>query len=184
MCLRVELLKSICPMYTGKIFLQLCCSALLWKFQFSSVQSLSRVRFFATPWIAACQASLSITNSCLGQNNILVLGSPGDWILPPMQEMGLIPGLGRSFGRGNGNPLQYSCLKNCMDRKDRALDLMSLKFTWFLFFVACQWTLVSSGSLGCFVHTFIGVPISSLSYWSPHLGILERLWLISRVCGP
>ena len=31
--------------------------------QFSSVQSLSRVRLFATPWIAARQASLSITNS-------------------------------------------------------------------------------------------------------------------------
>ena len=31
--------------------------------QFSLVQSLSRVRLFATPWIAACQASLSITNS-------------------------------------------------------------------------------------------------------------------------
>ena len=31
--------------------------------QFSSVQSLSRVRLFATPWTAACQASLSITNS-------------------------------------------------------------------------------------------------------------------------
>ena len=31
--------------------------------QFSSVQSLSRVRLFETPWIAACQASLSITNS-------------------------------------------------------------------------------------------------------------------------
>ena len=31
--------------------------------QFSSVQSLSRVRLFATPWIAACQAFLSITNS-------------------------------------------------------------------------------------------------------------------------
>ena len=29
----------------------------------SSVQSLSRVRLFATPWITACQASLSITNS-------------------------------------------------------------------------------------------------------------------------
>ena len=29
----------------------------------SSVQSLSHVRLFATPWIAACQASLSITNS-------------------------------------------------------------------------------------------------------------------------
>ena len=31
--------------------------------QFSAVQSLSRVRLFGTPWIAACQASLSITNS-------------------------------------------------------------------------------------------------------------------------
>ena len=30
---------------------------------FSSVQSLSHVRLFVTPWIAACQASLSITNS-------------------------------------------------------------------------------------------------------------------------
>ena len=33
-----------------------------WKHAFSSVQSLSRVRFFATPWIAARQASLSINN--------------------------------------------------------------------------------------------------------------------------
>ena len=33
------------------------------RFQFSSVQSLSRVQLFVTPWIAACQASLSITNS-------------------------------------------------------------------------------------------------------------------------
>ena len=32
-------------------------------YQFSSVQSLSHVRLFATPWTAACQASLSITNS-------------------------------------------------------------------------------------------------------------------------
>ena len=31
--------------------------------QFSSVQSFSRVQLFATPWTAACQASLSITNS-------------------------------------------------------------------------------------------------------------------------
>ena len=31
--------------------------------QFSSVQSLSHVQLFATPWTAACQASLSVTNS-------------------------------------------------------------------------------------------------------------------------
>ena len=35
----------------------------LFTLQFSSVQSLSHVRLFATPWIAARQASLSITNS-------------------------------------------------------------------------------------------------------------------------
>ena len=32
------------------------------------------------------------------------------------RDMGLIPGLGRSLGGGNGNPLQYSCLKTSMDR--------------------------------------------------------------------
>ena len=33
-----------------------------------------------------------------------------------MQETGWIPGLGGSPGEGNGNPLQYSCLGNPMDR--------------------------------------------------------------------
>ena len=31
-------------------------------------------------------------------------------------DMGLIPGLGRSPGKGHGNHLQYSCLENPMDR--------------------------------------------------------------------
>ena len=31
-------------------------------------------------------------------------------------DLGLIPGSGRSPGEGNGNPLQYSCLENSMDR--------------------------------------------------------------------
>ena len=33
-----------------------------------------------------------------------------------VRDMGLIPGLGRSPGEGNGNALQYSCLENPMDR--------------------------------------------------------------------
>ena len=32
------------------------------------------------------------------------------------EDMGSIPGLGRSPGEGNGKPLQYSCLENSMDR--------------------------------------------------------------------
>ena len=31
-------------------------------------------------------------------------------------DLGWIPGSGRSPGEGNGNPLQYSCLENPMDR--------------------------------------------------------------------
>ena len=33
-----------------------------------------------------------------------------------IRDTGLIPGLGRSSGEGNGNPLQYSCLGNPMDK--------------------------------------------------------------------
>ena len=32
------------------------------------------------------------------------------------RDASLIPGWGRSPGEGNGNPLQYSCLGNTMDR--------------------------------------------------------------------
>ena len=46
------------------LFVHFLCSIWTWcTFQFNSLQSLSRVRFFAVPWTAACQASLSITNS-------------------------------------------------------------------------------------------------------------------------
>ena len=33
-------------------------------------------------------------------------------------DMGLIPGSGRSPGKGTGNPLQYSCLGNIRDKGD------------------------------------------------------------------
>ena len=42
----------------------------------------------------------------------------GQWSYPPASEgdVGSIPGSGRSPGGGNGNPLQYSCLENPVDR--------------------------------------------------------------------
>ena len=33
-----------------------------------------------------------------------------------LEDLSLIPGLGRSLGEGNGYPFQYSCLENSMDR--------------------------------------------------------------------
>ena len=48
-------------------------------------------------------------------------GFPGDAKNPPanargIRDTGLIPGLRRSPGEGNDNPLKYSCLGNPMDR--------------------------------------------------------------------
>ena len=34
-----------------------------------------------------------------------------------IRDVGSLPGLGKSPGEGHGNPLQYSCLKNPMNRR-------------------------------------------------------------------
>ena len=47
-------------------------------------------------------------------------------IRPPWGDLGSIRGLGRSPRGGNGNPLQYSCLENSMD-KPRGLQFMGLQ---------------------------------------------------------
>ena len=51
---------------------------------------------------------------------MFVMGFPGGSKVknPPANvgDMGLIPGWGRSPEEGDGNPLQYSCLENPMDR--------------------------------------------------------------------
>ena len=43
-------------------------------------------------------------------------GSDGKASVYNVGDPGSIPGLGRSLGEGNGNPLQYYCLENPMDR--------------------------------------------------------------------
>ena len=62
---RANIYSFIKPQGITKVYylLFLCCPCAQSLSQFSSVQSLSHVRLFATPWIAARQASLSITNS-------------------------------------------------------------------------------------------------------------------------
>ena len=62
------------------------------------VQSLSHVQLFATPMECSFPG-----------------GSEGKALAYNEGDLGTIPGLGRSPGEGNGNPLQYSCLENPMD---------------------------------------------------------------------
>ena len=49
-----------------------------------------------------------------------------------MRDEGSVPGLGRSPGGGHGNPLQYSCLKNPMDRGVQwaTVHKVSTSVTW------------------------------------------------------
>ena len=56
------------------------------------------------------------TRGCNSITDPVPGGSDGKEYACNEGDLGLIPGLGRSPGEGNGNPLQYSCLENLMDR--------------------------------------------------------------------
>ena len=105
---------------------------ILYHWATSSVQLLSCIWFFVTPWYAAPQASLSITSSqsplrmyvdtvnslgCTQASQVapVVKNSPAN--AGGSRDDSLIPGSGRAPGVGNGNPLQYSCLGNPKDRE-------------------------------------------------------------------
>ena len=106
-----------------------CCACMLSYF--------SCVQLCVTQWTIACQVPLSMGFSRQEQWNGLPFPPPGDLpnpgikpvspISPPDSSVGkestcnagdtgLIPGLGRSPGKGNSYLLQYSCLENSMDR--------------------------------------------------------------------
>ena len=88
------------------------------------VKLLSRVQLFMTPWTGAYQAPPSMGFPRQEYWSGLPLPSPSG--IPDGSVVKNLPantgepdaftGLGRSPGEGNGNPLQYSCLENPMDR--------------------------------------------------------------------
>ena len=47
-----------------------------------------------------------------------------------LSDTNSVPGLGRSPGEGDGNPLQYSCLGNPMDEEPSGLQSVELQKTW------------------------------------------------------
>ena len=64
-------------------------------------------------------------------------------------DLGLIPGLGRSPGEGNGNPLQYPCLENLMDRgawwaTDHGVTKSWTQQSYFTFFLSFASILATS----------------------------------------
>ena len=64
----------------------------------------------------------SRTSNCT--NSIELQNFPVAHVVKILPVMGSIPGSGRSSGEGNGNPLQYSCLENSMDREAWRVTVM------------------------------------------------------------
>ena len=128
------------PIYQKNIYLLRNCQAHKGSYKFSNIltfeiwkprfyyrlQILSVVLFYMTgsfcsfsrKYLPNAQVFISLVLSVSHSFK----GFPGGSSVknPPADagDMGLIPGLGRSHGEGNGNPLQYSCLRNPVDRGD------------------------------------------------------------------
>ena len=83
-------------------------SLLVLHFKYSSVSYVHSFIFLTTLWFYSW---LYLS----GYLSIFPGGSDGKVSAYNEGDPGSIPGLGRSPGEGNGNPLQYSCLENPMD---------------------------------------------------------------------
>ena len=83
-----------------------------WEIDGETVETVADFIFWGSKITAAGDCSHEIKRHSLGfPGGSEVKASASD-----AGDPGLIPGLGRSPGEGNGNPLQHSCLENPMDR--------------------------------------------------------------------
>ena len=109
---------------------RLCCKKCgLWTSSLSLTSTLVRnvdsqvspqtcwLRMYVDPWVICLPINTweALTQASRASQGALAVKNPpadaGD-----IRDVGLIPGSGRSPGGGHGNPLQYSCLENPMDR--------------------------------------------------------------------
>ena len=77
--------------------------------------------FFPIP-ITLCKNELTKSNFPGGSDSKASVYTAGD--------LGSIPGLGRSLGEGNGNPLQYACLENSMDGGAWYVTVQGIAKSW------------------------------------------------------
>ena len=145
----------------------------------SSVQSLSRVRLFATPWTAVCQASLSITNSwslpklmsieSVMLSSHLILCCPF-LLLPP------IPPSIRVFSNESTIcirwPESWSCSFSISPSKEHP-GLISFRMDWLDLLQSKGFSSVFSNTT-VQKHQFFGAQLSSQSNSHIHTWLLEK----------
>ena len=146
--------------------------------QFSSVESISRVRFFATPWTAACQASLSIKNTQnllkLMSTELVMPSNPLIFCCPLLLLPSIFPSI-RDFSHESVFPIswpKYWSFSFNISPSSEYSGLISFRIDW-LDLLAVQGTLKSllqhhnSKSINSSVHCFLYSPtlISIRDYW-------------------
>ena len=147
--------------------------------RFSSVQSLSRVRLFATPWIAARQDSLSITNS---QSSLKLMSiksvMPSSHIIlcHPLLLLPSVPPSIRVFSNESTLhtrwPKYWSFSFSIIPSKEIP-GLISFRMDW-LDLLAVQGTLKSLLQHHSSKHQFFGAQLSSQSNSHIHTWLLEK----------
>ena len=118
--------------------------------------------------------SLSLWNLWYGKASAYNAGDPG-----------LIPGLGRYSGEGNGNPIQYSCLENPMDRGTwwAAVHGVAKSRTWlsdftftFHILIVLSWGFNKAPLVSrLFVSSYLATILYKLDY-TYHLVMSDSLW--------
>ena len=84
---------------------------------FTSLLTLGIVNLFEFSSSSGCVVVVIVILICISlMTSDFPGGSDGKASVYNAGDPGSIPGLGRSPGEGNGNPLQYYCLENPMDR--------------------------------------------------------------------
>ena len=146
---------------------------------FSSVQSLSRVQLFTTPWIAACQASLFITNSrsslrftsieSVMPSSHLILGHPL-LLLPSIPPSIRVFSNSHLFAWG-GQSIGVSALASFLPKKSQGCS--PLEWTGWIFLQSKGLSRVFSNTT-VQKHQFFGAQLSSQSNSHIHSWPLEK----------
>ena len=139
---------------------------------FSTVSWLNSSQFVVWIW-SICRVLICLLFFFFGQFCPVLLLFSGERVYQLLYyfgELGLIPELGRSPGKGNGNPLQYSCLENSMDRGAwrAAVHGVSKSWSWlcdfffFNYFIAQNYPPSNTPLFSLFFYGKYFFPLNSL----------------------
>ena len=168
--------ESVCRLRLNRTGIQIGCHH-LWLVFLTSLAEWGVPLLYSLNSGSNPYSSKHICNCWIDNTYQYLVGFLGDSVVKNLPanagDSGSIPGSGRYLGGGNGNPLQYSCLGNPMDRgawwaivhgviKSRTWPSMHTMGQWQYLVIACRLVIVSVGlwslwEKGTYRFTFISI---------------------------